>query len=578
HGDWVIGSNGFFDYEPFNDWHGTDSFTYRVFDGTAYSGIVTVTITVEPVNDAPVAKDDAYTTGEDVVLVVDAAIGVIANDDDIDGDALSAQIVSGASHGNLVFNADGSFTYTPDGNWFGEDFFTYEVTDGTFTDTATVTIKVLSVNDAPVAVNDTCSTLEDVTLIIEPPGVLANDFDIDGDPLTTVLLDMPLHGIVSLEPDGAFTYIPDQDYYGFDIFTYQVFDGTEYSDKAFVIIEVIYVNTPPTAYNDVYTTEEGVSLIVEAPGVLANDVDVDEEDILEAMLVDAPMHGMLVLLPDGWFNYTPDAAWCGVDTFTYYAFDGLEYSNIATVTITVVDVTPPVTTIQFVGDAGEYHWYYSDVEVTMTATDDCSGVASTLYSVNGSEWMPYIDSFVLTNPGEYIIRYYSMDNAGNIEDTHTAAAKISKYTRGYVTGAGWILEADGSKDFFSILVKYRRCGSLYGHINYMFKDNKHLHALKVKGSQILGLIIEGNHAIIEAKGVVYRTGCRCHYYHYSEVFYLRIEVWDNGKGKSDVFQIRIFDEAGDLFHEAGFDPPGTLLRGSILIGPRHWYCWCRDWW
>ncbi|MHA2021257.1 MAG: Ig-like domain-containing protein [Candidatus Thorarchaeota archaeon] len=428
HGDWTIGSNGFFNYKPPADWFGTDSFTYRVFDGTEYSGVVTVTVIVNPVNDAPVAvddyividedtpviidfmgndydvdgdafdrnsvgwypleihgqweyvwhevepgvfrwtiqytpdqnwhgtitplqytvrdsldavsnlayicitvnsvndapvaADDAYTTDEDTILQLDLATGVIANDFDIDGDVLTALAVSGPSYGTLSLNTDGSFSYTPNADWFGVDSFVYEVSDGAMTDTATVTVKVNSVNDAPVAVNDTYSTLEDVTLIVAPPGVLANDFDVDGDPIGTILLDMPLHGIVLLEPDGAFTYIPDPDYYGYDTFTYQVFDGTEYSDIATVIITVIYVNTPPTAYDDAYTTEAGVPLVVEAPGVLANDVDVDVEDVLEALLIDSPMHGIVVLDPKGSFTYIPDIAWCGVDTFTYNVFDG----------------------------------------------------------------------------------------------------------------------------------------------------------------------------------------------------------------------------------------------------------------
>jgi hypothetical protein len=380
---------------------------------------------------------------------------------------------------------------------------------------------------------------------------------------------------LTLNSDGSFTYTPDANWFGVDSFVYEVSDGA-LTDIATVTFTVNSVNDVPVAVDDAYTTEAGVPLNVAPPGVMGNDYDV-EADILEAILIDLPMHGVVVLYLDGSFNYIPDAAWCGVDTFAYYVFDGSDYSNIALVTITVVDVIPPVTTIQFVGDGGEFDWYSSDVEVIMSATDDCSGVASTLYSVNGSDWMPYTDPFVLTNPGEYIIHYYSTDNAGNIEEIQTAVAKVSKYTRGYVSGAGWILESDGGKGFFTILVKYRRSGSLYGHIKYWFKGTEYVYAMRSKSSQILGMIIDGNHAVIEAKCVVYQIGRKCHFYQYPEVFYLRIEVWDNGKGNSDVFQIQVFDEAGDLFHEAGFDPPGNLLRGGIRIGPR-WQCWCRDSW
>src|SRR2546427_4283438 len=88
------------------NFNGTDSFTYKASDGQAQSGVATVTITVTPVNDAPVAaNDDTYTTPEDTQLTVSAP-GVLANDTDADGDTLTAVLVSGPSHGTLTLNAD----------------------------------------------------------------------------------------------------------------------------------------------------------------------------------------------------------------------------------------------------------------------------------------------------------------------------------------------------------------------------------------------------------------------------------------------------------------------------------------
>jgi hypothetical protein len=110
-----------------------------------YSNVATVTITVSSVNDAPVAEDDSYTTDEDTPLVVPAP-GVLGNDSDVEGDPLTAVLVSGPSHGTLTLNPNGSFTYTPEENFVGEDSFTYQAYDGElYSNVATVTITVSSV-------------------------------------------------------------------------------------------------------------------------------------------------------------------------------------------------------------------------------------------------------------------------------------------------------------------------------------------------------------------------------------------------------------------------------------------------
>src|SRR5438045_2502944 len=140
---------------PSRTFNGIDSFTYRASDGQAESGIATATITVTPVNDAPVAaNDDSYTTPEDTQLTVSAP-GVLANDSDVDGDPLSTILVTGPSHGTLTLNSDGSFTYMPALNYNGVDTFTYKATDGQAqSGIATATITVTPVNDAPLAAND----------------------------------------------------------------------------------------------------------------------------------------------------------------------------------------------------------------------------------------------------------------------------------------------------------------------------------------------------------------------------------------------------------------------------------------
>src|SRR5439155_1204227 len=179
HGTLLLNADGSFRYSPAANYNGPDSFTYQASDGATNSGVVTVTLTVNPVNDAPVAANDTYTTPEDTILTVSAR-GVIANDTDVDGDPLTAILVTSPAHGTLKLNSDGSFTYTPALNYNGPDSFTYKANDGQVDSptNATVSITVTPVNDAPgtsggVVADDSYTTPEDTTLTVVAPGVLA---------------------------------------------------------------------------------------------------------------------------------------------------------------------------------------------------------------------------------------------------------------------------------------------------------------------------------------------------------------------------------------------------------------------
>src|SRR5216117_1951587 len=337
HGTLTLNSDGSLVYMPALNFNGTDSFTYKSSDGQAQSGVATVTITVTPVNDAPLAaNDDSYTTPEDTQLTVSAP-GVLANDSDVDGDTLSAVLVSNPTHGTLTLNGDGSLVYMPALNFNGTDSFTYKASDGQAqSGIATVTITVTPVNDAPVAANDdSYTTPEDTQLTVSAPGVLANDSDVDGDTLSAVLVTNPSHGALALNSDGSLVYMPALNFNGTDSFTYKASDVQAQSGVATVTITVTPVNDAPVAANDdSYTTPEDTQLTVSAPGVLANDTAVDG-DTLSAVLVGGPSHGTLTLNSDGSLVYMPALNFNGIDSFTYKASDGQAQSGIATATITV---------------------------------------------------------------------------------------------------------------------------------------------------------------------------------------------------------------------------------------------------
>ncbi len=286
----------------------------------------------------PRVTADAYTTSEDIPLVI-AAPGVLGNDIDDDLDPLAAVLETSPTHGELTLNADGSFTYTPDAGFSGNDSFTYYADDyDDPSEPATVTIEVVpqGTNVPPSAAADAFTTKQDKALEIPAPGVLDNDQDVNGDPLTAMLETEPANGTVTLNADGSFSYTPNTGYTGSDSFSYRANDGQASSTAAVVTITILPAgaNLPPLAFSDRYETARGQTLTIAAPGVLGNDQDGDG-DSLTAVLESQPAHGELALNADGSFTYTPDTGFSGSDSFTYRAGDGRTRSAAATVTIRV---------------------------------------------------------------------------------------------------------------------------------------------------------------------------------------------------------------------------------------------------
>jgi VCBS repeat-containing protein len=323
-------------YTPVSTFSGTDVFTYTVSDGQASSN-GQVNVTVSSQNHPPVATNDSYNVLQDTTLNVSAASGVLANDTDPDSDPLNAVLDTNTTHGSLNLASDGSFTYTPDTGFAGQDTFTYHANDGALDSApATVTISVQSSNLPPSATDDPYSTGVNVQLSVPTPGVLGNDTDPNGDPLTAVLELTTTHGSLNFSTDGSFTYTPNLDFTGQDSFTYHATDGSLDSNTATVTINVQVGNAAPNANHDSYGVPMNNALSVSAPGVLANDTDANG-DALTAILDSDPAHGTLVLGADGSFSYTPDLDFFGLDTFTYHASDGGLSSAPATVTIEVLE-------------------------------------------------------------------------------------------------------------------------------------------------------------------------------------------------------------------------------------------------
>lgn len=340
-GTLVLNADGSFGYTPDAGFTGTDTFTYRAHDWLDASEETMVTLTVA--NDAPVAGADEYQTREGGFLSADAP-GLLADDTDANGDPLTAVLVGDAGNGTLLLHPLGAFTYRPDPGFVGVDTFTYVADDGS-AQSAPATVSITVVNGAPVAVDDDYETPKNTALLVSAPGVITNDTDADDDLLIARVASPATHGKAMLGANGALLYIPDAGYVGPDSFTYTVTDGLRTSAPATVDISV--VNAAPVGTADIYTATQGVDLVVDAPGVLANDSDADG-DAMTAVQVSGSIQGDLTLNADGSFSYRPAPSFTGEVVFTYKAVDadGAESAPV-TVTITVnpPDV-PPFITIQ----------------------------------------------------------------------------------------------------------------------------------------------------------------------------------------------------------------------------------------
>ncbi|MGO8931054.1 MAG: Ig-like domain-containing protein, partial [Limisphaerales bacterium] len=198
--------------------------------------------------------------------------------------------------------------------------------------TSSVATVTLTVNNFPVANNDSYRVAENTILTVGPPGILANDTGGSGS-LSAILVSGPSNGTLTLTNNGGFGYAPANNYVGSDSFTYQATDGISTSSVATVAITVTVATT---ANNDIYGMTPGTILNVPTPGVLANDVGGGGS--LTALLASAPLHGILNLTNGGGFSYQPTNNFTGIDDFTYQATDGVTTSAVAAVAIEVMPV------------------------------------------------------------------------------------------------------------------------------------------------------------------------------------------------------------------------------------------------
>ncbi|MDR7316997.1 Ig-like domain-containing protein [Brevibacillus nitrificans] len=243
-------------YVPQPGWNGTDSFTWKGYDGKDYSSsTANVTITISHVNRAPVVSDASKSGPEDTSLP-------FAKSDftyqDNDGNQMTElKVESLPSHGTLALDLTpvaagqviptsdlSKLNFTPDPDWYGTTDFQWNATDGQLyaTSPAQMTLTITAVNDAPVAQNGTLRVTQNQS---KQGTVTASD--LEGDPLTYQMVSPPAKGTVSMDPaTGEYTYTPNRNATGSDSFTYKANDGTLDSNTATISVTITAVVVPPT--------------------------------------------------------------------------------------------------------------------------------------------------------------------------------------------------------------------------------------------------------------------------------------------------------------------------------------------
>ncbi|MDX2343999.1 MAG: Ig-like domain-containing protein, partial [Acidimicrobiia bacterium] len=311
-------------------------------DGTPVrSGRAVFSWTIVNTNRAPTASD--------VSIYAEAGVPspLVLNGTDPDGDALTFRIVSPPAQGVLT-GGPRLYDYTPGAVATGTDSFTFSVSDGALTAIGTATISITP-NRAPSGGPDEYAVRRGGVLVIDAPGVMINDRDPEGRPITTVIDTRPAHGSIRLNSDGSFVYSNRGEDVDLDAFTYRLNDGLRLSEPIPVLL-IVEENVAPVVVDDTRTlTDDSVAVF----HPLSNDYPPKGESIV-VLEVTEPSHGSIDWSLDGSFIYIPVQNFNGEDTITYTVSDGdLKASGKIDITIRAVNDPPFATPIEITGHSGE---------------------------------------------------------------------------------------------------------------------------------------------------------------------------------------------------------------------------------
>ncbi len=306
-------------YTPAADYFGSDSFTFRANDGSANSNTATVSITITPVNDAPVASSRSVTTAEDT------PVAIVLSATDKDSPSLNYTVVTGPSKGTLSGSAP-NLTYTPAADYFGSDSFTFRADDGSInSNTATISITVTPVNDPPVTASASVTTARNT-----PVAVILSATDKDSTTLSYVITANPSKGTLSGTAPHL-TYSPLPGVSGSDSFSFRANDGSANSNTSTVSITITSANEAPVARSASVTTDE------DTPCPITLSASDPDGNPLTYVILSGPSRGGISGSGPN-LTYTPYPDQCGTDIFTFKVNDGTTDSATATVTIEIIPV------------------------------------------------------------------------------------------------------------------------------------------------------------------------------------------------------------------------------------------------
>ncbi|HHX8285875.1 TPA: tandem-95 repeat protein [Vibrio diabolicus] len=328
-GTLIDNNDGSWTYIPEADDDTEVSFSYDIIDddGGVING--TANLDIKPVNDAPIATNDAIQTDEDSQVLID----VLANDSDIEGDDLTITSASVSEEQGIVEIVDGKLVFTPAENFNGNATISYTISDGELEDEAQVLVTVNSVNDAPIALNDATITEEDTSVTID---VLPNDTDIDGDTLSIESASVPSdQGQVEII-DGKLVFTPTENFNGDAEITYTVTDGS-LTDQATVTVTVNAVNDTPVVESNIadQTLAEDFTPYTIDLNTAFSDVDNADGELTFSVSGNSNIQ---VAIVNGIATFTPTADWNGSEILTFTATDPSGESVSQTVNFTVAPV------------------------------------------------------------------------------------------------------------------------------------------------------------------------------------------------------------------------------------------------
>ncbi len=462
HGSIVWNTDGSFTYTPDSDFHGTDLFDYSMTDADGATTFATVTITVAPLNDAPIAKNDTITTTEDTPVLGSVA----GNDSDPDGDRLVFKATRPPANGSLSFDPDGSFSFVPNPGFVGTTTFEYEVCDADgLCDTATVTLNVTPLNDAPVARDDSGLTGESSTVVID---LLDNDWDPDSDPITVIEINgvsavsgttvlLPSGAEVTLNADGTVSYNTNGQYEdlrdgqsALDTFLYTITDGKGETSVAEAVIVINGENDAPIAEDDFVKTKVGTPVTI---NVIGNDYDPDGQP-LTVILMNQPVDGWCTLNSDGTITYQPNPEFKGTVTFDYLVEDPDGSSSVATVT---VEVEPDFAYDSFNN--------FSQIPNLLLVDKPVSNYGLLSQEIFTLAPEPIFSGYA--RPGTQIV--------GRIYDA--SGALVGEATADCDPGGNWMMQFPGAKgyDFYRIEFEQFSSGAadIYGYLGLYPGDNSY---------------------------------------------------------------------------------------------------------